>query len=321
MTRTRSGGEPAPWIGALFIAVGAAMLLPGASPALALALGAAFALTLGNPFPRATGRASKWLLQASVVGLGFGMSLDVLLRAGATGIGTTVAVIVGALGLGIWLGRRLRVSRDASLLVAAGTAICGGSAIAAVGSAIDADADSMSVALATVFLLNGVALYLFPAIGHALDLSEAQFGLWAAVAIHDTSSVVGAAATYGPRALEDATVLKLARALWIIPLTVAAAMWARAPGAPARGGVLAAMPWFIALFVLAALARTALPGAAEPGLNALAAAGRTGLVLTLFLIGSTLTRRTLKTAGGRPFVQGVALWGVVAGGSLWAVAS
>lgn len=201
----------------------------------------------------------------------------------------------------------------------------------------------MSVALATVFLLNGVALYLFPAVGHALDLSEAQFGVWSAVAIHDTSSVVGAAAIYGPRALEDATVLKLARALWIIPLTVGAVVWARpgrrtgastvtaararstaTPGSnPSRTAtgrrVLAAVPWFIGLFALAALLRTALPAAADPALDVLAAAGRTGLVLTLFLIGSTLTRGTLRAAGGRPFVQGIVLWVVVAAGSLWAV--
>ncbi|MDQ3555266.1 MAG: putative sulfate exporter family transporter, partial [Gemmatimonadota bacterium] len=202
----------------LFWLLAAFTLTPWASPALALALGAALALTLGNPFPKRTARTSRWLLQGCVVGLGFGMSLGSVLAAGATGVAATVVVIVGALALGLVMGRWLRVDADTSLLISAGTSICGGSAIAAVGPAIGARDESMSVALATVFVLNAVALVIFPPLGRLLGLDEAQFALWAAVAIHDTSSVVGAATEYGPASLAAATVLKLARALWIVPL-------------------------------------------------------------------------------------------------------
>ena len=305
----------------LFVALAALTLLPAVSPALALAMGAAFALSLGNPFPGRTGRAAGLLLKASVVGLGFGMSLGAVARAGATGVGYTVAVIFGTLALGMLMGRALGVRRDVSLLIAAGTGICGGSAIAAVGSAMDADADSMTVALATVFVLNAVALYLFPVVGHGVGLTEGQFGVWAAVAIHDTSSVVGAAASYGPRALADATVLKLARALWILPLTLGVVLARRrleGPGAPA-GPRRLDVPWFIGLFLLAALLRTVAPEGLAPLLDGAAGAARRALVLTLFLIGAGLSRATLRSVGGRPFLQGVLLWLVVASVSLWAV--
>ncbi len=304
----------------------ATTLTPWASPALALAAGAGFALTLGNPFPARTARASKGLLQASVVGLGFGMPLAAVLRAGAAGIGYTVAGIATALTLGLLLGRWLRVEEQTSFLVTAGTSICGGSAIAAVGPAIGARPEAMSVSLATVFVLNAVALYLFPAVGHLLGLSQQQFAVWAAVAIHDTSSVVGAASAYGPEALRSATVLKLARALWIVPLTLAAAAYTRRRAAAGRTDVEASepaarvqLPWFIGLFVLAAVARTLLPPAATPALDALAHAARVGLVLTLFLIGAGLTRATLRSVGHRPLVQGVLLWAAVGGIALFAV--
>lgn len=333
----------------LFLALAALTLLPRVSPALALAVGAGFALSFGNPFPTRSARAASLLLKASVVGLGFGMSLAAVLRAGSTGIGYTVAVIAGTLAVGTWLGRALAVRGDTGLLIATGTAICGGSAIAAVGSAVDADAESMSAALATVFVLNAVALYLFPPVGHLLGLSQTQFGVWAAIAIHDTSSVVGAAAAYGPVALADATVLKLARALWIAPVTLgvvlvrsAAATPGTAPGAEAREaseareagtpgpsgspapeakrrwGRRVAIPWFIGFFLLAALLRTLLPQAADL-FDGLAWIARRGLVLTLFLIGAGLTRTTLRRVGGRPFLQGLILWLVVAFVSLWGV--
>jgi uncharacterized integral membrane protein (TIGR00698 family) len=303
-----------------FVGLALFALTPWASPALALALGAAFALVLGNPFAGQTAHASRVLLQACVVGLGFGMPLAAVLRAGATGIGYTVAGIATALTLGLVLGRWLQVEREISLLITAGTSICGGSAIAAVGPAIGARAESMSVSLATVFVLNAVALYLFPPIGQLMGLSEAQFAVWAAVAIHDTSSVVGAASMYGAQALESATVLKLARALWIVPLTLAAAAYVRhSDPQGATAGVRVKIPWFIGLFVLAAVVRTLVPPVGVPLLDGIARAARVGLVLALFLIGAGLTRATLRAVGLRPFTQGVLLWIAVAGLGLWAV--
>jgi uncharacterized integral membrane protein (TIGR00698 family) len=293
-------------------------LTPWATPALALALGAVLSLTLGNPAPVLTARGARHLLQAAVVGLGFGMPLGAVVSAGRTGVLYTVAGIATALTLGLLLGRRLRVERQTSLLITAGTSICGGSAIAALGPAIGARAEAMSVALATVFVLNAVALYLFPPVGHLLHLSQHQFAVWAAIAIHDTSSVVGAAASYGPVALDQATVLKLARALWIVPLTLAASAAARRRGAsPAAGsggeGPVVRVPWFIGLFVLAAAARSLLPAAAGPALDGLAGLAKTALVLTLFLIGAGLSRPTLKAVGIRPLLQGVLLWVAVGG--------
>ncbi|HEX8274535.1 MAG TPA: putative sulfate exporter family transporter [Longimicrobiaceae bacterium] len=295
-----------------------------ASPALALALGAGLALTLGNPFPAQTGRASKKLLQACVVGLGFGMPLAAVWQAGASGIGYTVAGIATALLLGTLLGRWLRVERNTSVLITAGTSICGGSAIAAVGPVIGAGPEAMSVSLATVFVLNAVALYLFPLVGHALDLGQQQFAVWAAVAIHDTSSVVGASAAYGQEALHSATVLKLARALWIVPLTLGIAAWVRRPGEGAaadgrRAAASAGIPWFIGLFLLAAVVRTLAPAAATPALDGMVRVARRGLVLTLFLIGAGLSRATLRAVGLRPLLQGVLLWAAVGTSALLAV--
>ncbi len=308
----------------VFVALAAFCLTPWASPALALALGAGLALSLGNPFPERTAKASRKLLQACVVGLGFGMPLAAVASAGASGIGFTVAGIAATLVAGTLLGRWLRVERATSMLITAGTSICGGSAIAAVGPAIGAGTEAMSVSLATVFVLNAVALYVFPAVGHLLHLSQEQFAVWAAVAIHDTSSVVGAAAAYGEEALRSATVLKLARALWIVPLTLgAAALVRRSPDAPDAVGREAApgagIPWFIVLFLLAAAARTLLPAGAAPVLDGAARLARTGLVLTLFLVGAGLSRATLGVVGFRPMLQGAILWAVVSGSALLAV--
>jgi len=299
----------------ILLGLGAAFSLsPWATPAIGLTLGAALALTVGNPAPRLTGRAARWLLQTAVVGLGFGMPLSAVLAAGRMGVGYTIAGIATALVLGLLLGYWLRIEQKTSFLITAGTSICGGSAIAAVGPAIGARPEAMSVALATVFLLNAIALYLFPAVGHLLHLSQHQFAIWAAVAIHDTSSVVGAAASYGPVALEQATVLKLARALWILPLTLAAAMMARRNGSPTRARP--PLPWFIGLFALAAFARSVLPATTAPVFDEIAHGARIALGLTLFLIGATLTRSTLRRLGPRPFLQGVLLWGAVGGLSL-----
>jgi uncharacterized integral membrane protein (TIGR00698 family) len=296
-----------------WLAIAALTLAPGVPAAAALVGGILFALLLGNPWLERTRAWTTPLLQLSVVGLGFGMNLDQVLRAGAHGIGVTAAGISATLALGWALGRALRTERDVSLLVSSGTAICGGSAIAAVASAIDAPAAPTAVALATVFLLNAAALVLFPPIGHYFGLSQSQFGLWAALAIHDTSSVVGASMQYGREALELATTVKLARALWIVPLAFGVG-WARG-GARKK----AKRPWFILGFVLAAAAASWIPGARVPG-EWLAAGARHALVLTLFLIGSGLTPPTLRQVGARPLVQGLLLWLAVAGGSLWAIA-
>ncbi|HET8655751.1 MAG TPA: putative sulfate exporter family transporter [Longimicrobiaceae bacterium] len=302
---------------ALFAVLFLACLTPWASPALALAAGAMAALTVGNPLPGASASAAKWMLQASVVGLGFGMSLGAVARAGGAGVLYTIGGIATAMTLGTLLGRWLRVEGKTSFLITAGTSICGGSAIAAVGPAIGAEGESMSMALAVVFVLNAVALYLFPAIGHLLGLTQGQFAVWAAIAIHDTSSVVGAAASYGPRALQSATVLKLARALWIVPLALGAAAWTRrrTEGEVAR----VKLPWFILFFVLAAALRSLAPAGLMPALDALTSAARAGLVATLFLIGAGLTRGTLRQVGLRPMLQGVGLWVAVAGLTLTAV--
>jgi uncharacterized integral membrane protein (TIGR00698 family) len=303
--------NPAARAATALVVLGAAFCLtPWASAPGALALGLLIALTLGNPLRPRTAPAAKLLLQASVVGLGFGMSLGAVLRAGASGVAYTVAGIALALLLGLVMGRWLRVEREASWLITAGTSICGGSAIAAVGGAIRAREEAMSVALATVFVLNAIALYLFPPVGRWLGLSQHQFAIWAAVAIHDTSSVVGAATAYGAQALQEATVLKLARALWIVPLALAAAALARR-GAGQAEGKKPPLPWFIAFFVLASVVRSLAPAAAFPALDAVARLARVGLVLTLFLIGAGLTRGTLKAVGLRPMLQGVLLWAML----------
>lgn len=298
-----------------FAVLAAATLLPGTTPPVGLGAGVAFALLLGNPWPAQAFTVSRHLLKTCVVGLGFGLSLDAVWTAGAQGVGYTVAGIVVTLGLGIALGKLLGVAADCSLLVTAGTSICGASAIAAVGPAIGARPEAMTVSLTTVFLLNAVALYLFPVVGRALDLGQAQFGVWAAISIHDTSSVVGAASAYGPQALELATVLKLARAVWIVPIALVAGAWARRAGRAARGGV--DVPWFIGLFLLAAAVRSALPGQA-PALDALAGGARQLLVLTLFLVGSGMSRDMLRAVGGRPLAQGLLLWLATGSASLWA---
>lgn len=303
----------------LLLGASACMLTPWATPPVALAVGALIAFTIGNPEADLTRTASRWLLQAAVVGLGFGIPLRVVLTAGGAGVGYTAAGIAAAITTGILLGRQLGIERKTSWLITAGTSICGGSAIAAVGPAIGAGPEAMSVALATVFVLNAVALYLFPPIGHLLHLSQHQFAVWAALGIHDTSSVVGAAASYGHAALQEATVLKLVRALWIIPLTIAAAAAARrfAEGAAGTQRPLR-LPWFIALFLLAAMARSLLP-ALLPAFDLAAGVSKQLLVLTLFLIGLGLTRSTLRRVGVKPLLQGVLLWALLGSATLAAV--
>jgi len=281
------------------------------SPPVALAAGLAFGLLFPHPYSDSAKKLSKFLLQASVVGLGFGMNLHEVLHAGRNGFLYTVLGITFAMLAGMGLGVLLGVRRIPAFLISTGTAICGGSAIAAVGPITHASDEEMAVSLGTVFVLNSVALLIFPAIGAALKLTQSQFGLWAALAIHDTSSVVGAAAKYGVGALAVATTVKLARALWIVPLALATAV---ARHAKAK----IPWPWFIALFCLAAVCNTYLPaGAREYGLVVKVA--KIGLTATLFLIGSGISVATVKQVGHRPLLLGIMLWVLVSLGSLWLI--
>jgi uncharacterized integral membrane protein (TIGR00698 family) len=295
---------------ATFVALLLFCLTPWCSPPIALALGLAFALTIGSPFK--TSKATKILLQASVVGLGFGMNLQRVIAAGRTGILFTLATIAGTLLLGYTLGRAMRISTGTAHLISSGTAICGGSAIAAVGPVIGASDEEMSVSLGTVFILNSIALFIFPLIGTALHLTQTQFGVWSAIAIHDTSSVVGAAAAFGAEALQVATTVKLTRALWIVPLTIGTALAFR------RGKTRVAIPWFIGLFLLAAVMRTYVDAPAVVW-DTIVRIARIGLTVTLFLIGSQLSRKSLAAVGVRPLILGVVLWIAISAAGLWAV--
>ena len=281
------------------------------SPPIALVAGIALGLIFTNPYLDLSRVLAKFLLQASVVALGFGMDLGAVLRAGRTGFVYTAITVIAALGLGHLIGRVLRVGNKSAFLISAGTAICGGSAIAAVAPITGASDEEMSVSLGTVFILNSIALLVFPIIGWSLDLSQQQFGLWSAIAIHDTSSVVGAASRYGAVALVIATTVKLARALWIVPLSLGTA-------AVKKSDSRVQWPWFIGLFCAAALVNTYLPrfSAITASLSHL---GRLGLTATLFLIGSGISRPTLKQVGWRPLLQGILLWIVVAVSSLWMI--
>jgi uncharacterized integral membrane protein (TIGR00698 family) len=284
-------------------------------PPLALAAGLAFGLSTVHTFHGEGRNLSKFLLQAAVVCLGFGMNLKEVVHAGASGFMYTAISITFALVLGVALGKLLQVGKTQSLLVSFGTAICGGSAIAAMGPVLNANEEEMAVSLGTVFVLNSVALLVFPVIGHLMNFSQTQFGLWSALAIHDTSSVVGAGAKYGPTALAVGTTVKLTRALWIVPLAIATAILKKSKAK-------VPWPWFILYFCFAAMAASYLPRympQAVPLFAALNRLGRAALTVVLFLIGTGITRETLKEVGVRPMVQGIALWIVVASLSLWAI--
>ncbi len=306
------------WQKFLFIAAVLFCLSAYGSPPAALAIGILIAFTIGTPYPNLSGKPTKYLLQASVVLLGFGMNLQAVYEAGKDGVLFTIATIFGTLLLGHFVGRLLAVKSKTSALIASGTAICGGSAIAAVGPTIDADPDEMSVALGTVFVLNAIALFLFPLIGNAFEMTQGQFGIWAAIAIHDTSSVVGAAGTYGSESLAIATTVKLVRALWIVPVALMFAYLYRKSVSGERKGI--SFPWFILLFVLAAAARTYGSSIIFPSIfDAFVNLGKAGMVVTLFLIGASLSRAMLKNVGARPLIQGVVLWVAISAVSLWAV--
>jgi len=278
------------------------------SPPIALLAGLIYGLTMAHPFHVGSKRLARFLLQASVVALGFGMNLQEVVHAGRSGFLYTAIGITTAMLLGLGLGYLIHVGRTSAFLISAGTAICGGSAIAAVGPIANASEEEMAVSLGTVFILNSIALLLFPIIGYALRLSQPQFGLWAALAIHDTSSVVGATAKYGAEALAVGTTVKLARALWIVPLSFVTAFLLKSKSK-------VQWPWFILFFVLAALLNTLLPSL-RTTFGVLSHLGKNGLTVTLFLIGTGLNKQTLQSVGLRPLLQGVVLWTIVAAGSL-----
>ena len=281
------------------------------SPPVALLAGIVLGLSFTNPYQNSARTAARFLLQTSVVLLGFGMNLQAVLKAGRSGFVYTALGIAFALSLGWLLGKLFAVQRTIAFLISTGTAICGGSAIAAVGPVLQASAEEMAVSLGAVFILNSVALFLFPPIAAGLGLSQPQFGLWAALAIHDTSSVVGAASKYGAQALVVATTVKLARALWIVPLALVTA-------AVKHHKSRLQLPWFILFFCFAAVLNTYLPSASRVA-GALFVAGRWGLTLTLFLIGSGISRAALRQVGWRPMLHAVLLWLSVALASLYFV--
>lgn len=283
-----------------------------------LVAGVGVAMTFGNPHAARTRALTPKLLAWSVVGLGAAMNLRTVAVVGLHGFGYTMVGITVTLVVGLLLGRWLKVHQDTSTLVSVGTAICGGSAIAAVAPVIHADDEDTSLALATVFLLNAVALLIFPAIGHLAHLSEHAFGLWAALAIHDTSSVVGAAAAYGNDALVVATTTKLARALWIVPVTLGVGFWLAKGGTTARTRAKGKRPWFILGFIVAAALVTFLPALKPAGLL-IAGLAKRSLVLTLFLLGLGLSRENLAKVGPRPLIQGLLLWILVGVGTLAAI--
>ena len=281
------------------------------SPPVALSLGLVFGFAFPHPFDKSAKKLSRYLLQASVVGLGFGMNLHDVIRAGRSGFVYTVLGISFAMLAGMGLGALLGMKRTPAFLISTGTAICGGSAIAAVGPITGASDEQMAVSLGTIFVLNSIALLIFPPIGAALKLTQTQFGLWAALAIHDTSSVVGAAAKYGAGALAVGTTVKLARALWIVPMSIAAALIKHA-----RAKI--QWPWFIAFFCLAAVCNTYLPGGAasyescvedrKDRADSDSVSDRNG-----HLSGD------VKKVGPRPLLQGVILWLLISAGSLWLI--
>lgn len=267
---------------------------------------------MDNPYAQLTHKATHWSLQASVVGLGFGMNIASALQAGREGILFTIISIITVLTTGLLTGHFLKIDKITSFLISAGTAICGGSAIAALSPVVKAEEKQISVSLGVIFILNSIALFLFPVIGHYLHLSQTQFGLWCAIAIHDTSSVVGAASHYGAQALQVATTVKLARALWIIPLAFISAI------AFKTGSKKVKLPYFIGLFILAMLINSYVPFI-KPIVPYLTGIAKTGLTVTLFLIGSGLSFKKLKPVGFIPLFQGVMLWVLISGLSLFTI--
>lgn len=296
----------------IFIIALIACLTPFVSPPIALLIGFAIAQSSGHPYIHLNHKATSWLLKVSVIGLGFGMNVQSAIQAGREGILFTVVSIIGTLIIGLLIGKFFKIDRKTSHLISCGTAICGGSAIAAISPIINADEKQISVALGTIFILNSVALFLFPYIGHQLHLSQMQFGIWSAIAIHDTSSVVGAANKYGAEALQIATTVKLARALWIIPVALLTSMFFK------KGKQKVKIPYFIGLFILAMIINTYLP-IIHPISAWLVYLAKIGLTVTLFLIGAGLSPSVLKAVGIKPLLQGIILWVIISVTALYAV--
>lgn len=294
-----------------WFAAAAALSVITPNPAVGLALGLAIALTVGNPAQKETSAASKKLLQLSVILLGFGMRFDAVLKVGAASLWVTLISISATLAIGSALGKIFGIERRLAVLLSSGTAICGGSAIAAMAPAISASSVETGVAMAVIFLLNGIALFLFPPLGHLIGLTQEQFGFWAALAIHDTSSVVGAASIYGAAALAIGATVKLTRALWILPVSYLGARLAKSEAK-------AKFQWFLLGFLLAALVRSLAPqfGALW---DAGSLVGKHMMTGTLFLIGGGLGRAELKKIGAKPLVMAAALWFIISCLSLAAV--
>ncbi|MBQ5387803.1 MAG: putative sulfate exporter family transporter [Paludibacteraceae bacterium] len=281
------------------------------TPPVVLFIGLVFALLCGQAYPTFNKNVSKKLLQYSVIGLGFGMNLQASLASGKEGMLFTIISVVGTLLIGMFIGCKvLKLNRNTSYLISSGTAICGGSAIAAVGPIIKAKDTDMSMALATVFILNAIGLFLFPTLGHWLGLSQQDFGTWAAIAIHDTSSVVGAGAAYGEEALQVATTIKLTRALWIIPLALVTSVIFRSEGKKIS------IPWFILFFIVAMLINTYLLADYPEVGKFIAGIARKGLIITMFFIGASLSIDVIKSVGIRPLLQGILLWIIISAASL-----
>ena len=282
------------------------------SPALALLIGLLYAMVFNNPFPKFNKKASKYLLQASVVGLGFGMNIIESLKSGYDGMIFTIVSVFGVMILGVTIGYLLHINRKTSYLIASGTAICGGSAIAAVGPVIKANENEMAISLGVIFILNAIALFIFPPIGHYFNLTETQFGTWAAIAIHDTSSVVGAGEAFGATALQTATLIKLTRALWIIPLALITMMFFRDISRKIS------IPWFIFLFIIAMIINTYcyLPQEISKSIIWLA---KRGLVITLFMIGASLSISSIKNVGFKPLLLAITLWIIIGISSFFVV--
>ncbi len=296
----------------LFFVLAAICLLPFITAPYALAIGLAYALFIGNPFPKQTSKYTAMLLKTCVVGLGFGIQVTQALEAGSKGVLFTIVTIFGTLILGYLIGKWAKIDMKISYLISCGTAICGGSAIAAVAPVVKADQHQISVSLGTVFILNAVALFVFPLIGNYFNMSQPQFGLWAAIAIHDTSSVVGAASKYGAEALQIATTVKLARALWIIPLVIFSAFVFKNKDSKIN------IPYFILLFFVAMLINSYIP-AIRPVTSVFEMIAKRGIVVVLFLIGSGLSKEALRSVGVKPFIQGIVLWVVIAAVSLFTI--
>jgi uncharacterized integral membrane protein (TIGR00698 family) len=286
--------------------------IPQINAPIALLAGLIFAFSFKNPCPKFNKKTSKYLLQVAVVCLGFNMNLHESLKSGSEGMMFSVVSVIGVMVLGILIGYWFHINRKTAYLISSGTAICGGSAIAAVGPVLKADENEMAVSLGVIFILNAVALFIFPPIGHMLDMSQQQFGTWAAIAIHDTSSVVGAGEQYGETALQMATLIKLTRALWIIPLALVTMFIFREKGSKIS------IPWFIFIFILAMVVNTyvALPGWFVDTMVWIA---RRGMVVTLFLIGASLSVATVRQVGVKPLLLAILLWIVISLTSLGVV--